>query len=571
MPEKVDVKSAAALGRFIRSMFPDFVLAALVAVISYRIWPNTMFAIMQCLALLWLRLDARWRIARATRAVAEAAPQMVAAKVKVGRLRISMQWQDQDGLATASMPAVVTQRNQIKAHEAEPLEALIYSDAKSSALAVSLSIVETSGESGQSLTKRAPKRTTLWFIPVSFSHSSLQLKSRVSVTYILVALNCICYCLVAGFDPGNLLSVSPMALIRSGSSLGAVDEPWRIISAAFMHGAWWHLLFNMLALIYLGRACEATLGRFRFIGLYFVCILGSSVLSNLAFGGAVNAVGASGAIMGLGGYLVALAYFRKDLYRSPVVRRVLVDYSNVIFLALLFGVFCARLMNGSLTDNPGHIGGFVFGFLGAWIFPCTASNVRMAVATGAVTALSGFWTLAAQRYYQDGVHSARAMLAMSRGNTSAAHREYELALGASSIGLSDTRANWFSVDSICAFLGVDTKSRMVSLYNNASWAESADGNYSLAVKLATMAVACDQDEAVLDTRGVAYMGLRDYQRARKDFNKALKLRPNYGAVAFHLAQLNLQEQATSHAESGLAPRRSFDYSPEPWEYRFGRP
>lgn len=84
-------------------------------------------------------------------------------------------------------------------------------------------------------------------------------------------------------------------------------RPWlSALTAAFLHGGWFHLLGNMLFLYVFGNNVEDRLGRIRFTLFYAVCALGS------AYGYAITnpssqtpLVGASGAVAGvLGAYLL---------------------------------------------------------------------------------------------------------------------------------------------------------------------------------------------------------------------------------------------------------------------------
>ncbi|MCL2090976.1 MAG: rhomboid family intramembrane serine protease [Micrococcales bacterium] len=105
----------------------------------------------------------------------------------------------------------------------------------------------------------------------------------------------------------------------------SADEPWRFLSAAFLHSTEFllHIVFNMLALWMVGPFLEASLGRARFVTLYLLSALGGSVGMLVAAKVTspvlptlpvlahtlwyVEVVGASGAVFGLfGAVLVVL-------------------------------------------------------------------------------------------------------------------------------------------------------------------------------------------------------------------------------------------------------------------------
>ena len=124
-------------------------------------------------------------------------------------------------------------------------------------------------------------------------------------------------------------------------------EPWRLLTAAFLHIGLLHLGLNMLALLVFGSELERQLGRVRYLILYFVSALGGSTAIQL-FGDPVRPVaGASTAIYGLLGALgVLMALRRQD------VRGILVLLAINVFISFLPGV--------SLL---GHLGGLATGAL----------------------------------------------------------------------------------------------------------------------------------------------------------------------------------------------------------------
>ena len=80
-------------------------------------------------------------------------------------------------------------------------------------------------------------------------------------------------------------------------------EPWQLITYAFMHGGFTHILFNMFALYMFGGTIERTFGTRNFIVYYFVCAivaaLAQLVVVQWFTHGFYPTIGASGAIFGL--------------------------------------------------------------------------------------------------------------------------------------------------------------------------------------------------------------------------------------------------------------------------------
>ncbi len=92
---------------------------------------------------------------------------------------------------------------------------------------------------------------------------------------------------------------------------GTLFEPWQVLTYAFLHNDWLHILFNMFALFMFGAPLEQHWGSGRFTAFYFVCVLAAALTQltvNVFEHALVPTLGASGAIFGL---LLAFAmYFR---------------------------------------------------------------------------------------------------------------------------------------------------------------------------------------------------------------------------------------------------------------------
>jgi membrane associated rhomboid family serine protease len=129
--------------------------------------------------------------------------------------------------------------------------------------------------------------------------------------------------------------------------LGIHHGQWyRLITAAFLHANFFHILFNMLTLAIIGSPVEAALGKVRFAALYLVAALGGSVVSYLVSPANQLGVGASGAIFGLMGAYFVLAR-RRGIRNSGIGGLIVV---NLILSFTIAGI-----------DWRAHIGGLVTG------------------------------------------------------------------------------------------------------------------------------------------------------------------------------------------------------------------
>ncbi|NHN56175.1 rhomboid family intramembrane serine protease [Calidifontibacter sp. DB0510] len=133
------------------------------------------------------------------------------------------------------------------------------------------------------------------------------------------------------------------------------SQPWRLITAAFVHDPSWplHLLFNMYALWICGQYLEPLLGRVKFALLYLICALGGSVgFLTLSVWPSFSpqmwitgGVGASGAIFGL-----FLAVLIVNLRRGADVRALVVIIAlNFVLGFMVSGIAWQTHLGGAIT------------------------------------------------------------------------------------------------------------------------------------------------------------------------------------------------------------------------------
>ncbi len=90
------------------------------------------------------------------------------------------------------------------------------------------------------------------------------------------------------------------ALVLNGLSW---VEPWRFVSAIFLHGGIVHLLYNMLALFLFGLLLEHRIGSRLFLFTFFLTGIGANLIAVNFYS---SSLGASGAIFGVIGALIIL-------------------------------------------------------------------------------------------------------------------------------------------------------------------------------------------------------------------------------------------------------------------------
>lgn len=136
---------------------------------------------------------------------------------------------------------------------------------------------------------------------------------------------------------------------------------WRLVTYMFLHGGLMHIAFNMWCLWDLGTLCESLYGRWTFAAVYIITGIAAGVAS-IAWNPGVFSVGASGAIFGLAGALIASFYLGEFSLPSVAIKGTL--RSLVFFVG--FNVLFGSMFPG--IDNAAHFGGLVSGLvLGALI------------------------------------------------------------------------------------------------------------------------------------------------------------------------------------------------------------
>jgi len=188
-------------------------------------------------------------------------------------------------------------------------------------------------------------------------------------TYAILTLSCVMYGLSllwtiklngmqapAGGGLGALMgfgAIDGNILMRLGASLPLpinLFQPWRFVTAVFLHGSVMHIVFNMWVLMDIGPQIEELYGSARYLFIYVVTGIGGYVVSS-TFG--KFSVGGSGALLGLIGVLLAITTGRRSagmqMLRGQIIRW-------LIYIAV-FGFLFPGI------DNFAHAGGLAAGFV----------------------------------------------------------------------------------------------------------------------------------------------------------------------------------------------------------------
>lgn len=137
-------------------------------------------------------------------------------------------------------------------------------------------------------------------------------------------------------------------------------EYGRVVWSMFLHSGIPHIFNNMLILFFMGAMIEKETGHICYTLLYFLSGIGGNLVS--LYVKAVNydmsaSIGASGAVFGLDGVLLAMVLLSGRKMATVTPARVMA----MILLSLYNG------FSGENIDNAAHVGGLIVGFLGGCI------------------------------------------------------------------------------------------------------------------------------------------------------------------------------------------------------------
>ncbi len=182
---------------------------------------------------------------------------------------------------------------------------------------------------------------------------------RLPVTLGLIAANTLAFLAVLALfgstgDPGGL--------VRAGANVKTwvlgYGQLWRLPSSLFLHVGLVHLLLNMYGLWTLGKLVEQMHGSVRMLAIYLLAGL-AGAFASAWFGAPGLSAGASGAVLGLLGALIA----ELGLHRRAYPRR----WRSALLAPLVF-VAAAQVMIGFFypaIDQWAHVAGLVVGAGGA--------------------------------------------------------------------------------------------------------------------------------------------------------------------------------------------------------------
>lgn len=188
------------------------------------------------------------------------------------------------------------------------------------------------------------------------------------ITSILIDLNILVFLamLISGVNP---ISPSAATLLEWGGNRRydtLNGEWWRLVTSMFLHGGLIHIISNIVALAIAAIYIEPVFGRTKYALLYIISGLCGSIASIMWHENTVS-VGASGAIFGLFGAILALLF--SNAYKKFEKKIILIMIGTYVGLNLIIG------LTGNI-DNAAHIGGLISGGISGFLLYKTSNNTQ---------------------------------------------------------------------------------------------------------------------------------------------------------------------------------------------------
>ena len=195
---------------------------------------------------------------------------------------------------------------------------------------------------------------------MDFANNIKYKASRLNVLEKIIAINLVVYLLTFFIDFGWFELPSGFDTF--------LGKPWAIVSYAFLHYDFWHILFNMLWLYVIGRMFLNLFSAKTAINIYFLGAMSGGFLFMLCYSlfpsvfGNSSLVGASAAVRAL--LIFLCAYMPNQEMRFFTFTIKLWHIGVAIVLLDVIGVF-AGIQNpatGNAGGNLAHLGGALLGY-----------------------------------------------------------------------------------------------------------------------------------------------------------------------------------------------------------------
>jgi rhomboid protease GlpG len=153
------------------------------------------------------------------------------------------------------------------------------------------------------------------------------------------------------------LTFTPFQLVNGQPVFDSIGHQyWRLVTPAFLHFGWLHIVFNSLWMWELGSKVERVMGHLNMLLLFLVIALVSNA-SQFAFGGAGLFGGMSGVVYGLLGFSWVAPMLQPAwrIQPTPTLMLFMVGWLVVCMVGLV------QVLGFGAIANAAHLGGLLCG------------------------------------------------------------------------------------------------------------------------------------------------------------------------------------------------------------------
>lgn len=165
--------------------------------------------------------------------------------------------------------------------------------------------------------------------------------------------------LFKAFMPELFLKIL-FSLQLSSSPPDLLYKPWTLITYAFVHADFWHLVFNLLILNFASRLFLTFFTQKQFLGLYIL----SAIFAGLIFVGAFFLLGIPAPLVGASAAIMAIVFASATYAPMYQLRLLLIGNVKLWHIAAVFLILdLVQLPTTNMGGHVAHLGGAFFGFL----------------------------------------------------------------------------------------------------------------------------------------------------------------------------------------------------------------
>ena len=190
----------------------------------------------------------------------------------------------------------------------------------------------------------------------------------------LLLLNIIVFALVVLLEAVTFLSqtfevrMQVMRQLEMSANLSVLlRHPWTVLTYAFTHKGFFHILFNMLNLYWFGQLLREYLGDRRFVSIYILGALAGAAVFLLAYNliPVLQPAAAAGQpVLGASGAVTAIIVAAATLLPDYTFMLILIGPVKIKWIAVALVLISLAGINGGNTGGEiVHLGGALLGFL----------------------------------------------------------------------------------------------------------------------------------------------------------------------------------------------------------------